>query len=124
MPSIRKPLFWKGFFDLIRILKMTQPDIVHTYLNTANVFGVIASKIAGIPRIITSRRDMGHFRSKRIALLERILNNWTTKIICVSNAVKKSVIVSLENQPRMLQKGVEVLPWRMFIERLWSGEFC
>lgn len=38
--------------------------------------------------------------------------------------VKKAVIVSLEKQPRLLQKNIEVLPWRMFIERLWSGEFC
>ncbi len=38
--------------------------------------------------------------------------------------VKKAVIVSLEKQPRILKKGIEVLPWRMFLERLWSGEFC
>lgn len=38
--------------------------------------------------------------------------------------VKKAVIVSLDKQHRILERGIEVLPWRMFIERLWSGEFC
>jgi predicted AAA+ superfamily ATPase len=38
--------------------------------------------------------------------------------------VKKCLIVSLEEEERVLQKGIEVVPWRRFIERLWSGEFC
>jgi predicted AAA+ superfamily ATPase len=38
------------------------------------------------------------------------------------HAVERSVIVSLEKEPRMLELGVEVLPWRDFLERLWSGE--
>ena len=38
--------------------------------------------------------------------------------------VKKCVIVSLEEQPRLISRGIEVLPWRIFIERLWNGDFC
>lgn len=37
--------------------------------------------------------------------------------------VKKCVIISLEKEPRLISKGIEVLPWRLFIERLWGGEF-
>ena len=39
-------------------------------------------------------------------------------------AVKKRVIVCLEKQPREIAGGIEVIPWRLFLERLWSGEFC
>jgi len=38
--------------------------------------------------------------------------------------VGKAVIVSLESEPRRLAKGVESLPWRIFLERLWQGDFC
>ena len=38
--------------------------------------------------------------------------------------VKKCVVVSLEEEPRRLSGGVDVLPWRQFVERLWSGNFC
>lgn len=38
--------------------------------------------------------------------------------------VGKAIIVSLESQPRRLAKGIESLPWRIFLERLWQGEFC
>ncbi|MBI5211015.1 MAG: DUF4143 domain-containing protein [Elusimicrobia bacterium] len=36
--------------------------------------------------------------------------------------VRKRVVVSLEKEPRTLAPGVEVLPWRMFVERLWAGD--
>ena len=37
--------------------------------------------------------------------------------------VKKCGIVCLERQPRWLSQGIEVIPWPVFIERLWAGEF-
>jgi len=37
--------------------------------------------------------------------------------------VKKAVIVSLERQPRFLDLGIEVIPWKEFILRLWGGAF-
>ncbi|MBW2606025.1 MAG: ATP-binding protein [Deltaproteobacteria bacterium] len=36
--------------------------------------------------------------------------------------VKRSVIVSLEKQQRKLDSSIEVLPWQVFLEELWSGE--
>ena len=38
--------------------------------------------------------------------------------------VKKSVIVSLEKEPRRIGRSREVLPWRTFLERLWNGDYC
>lgn len=38
--------------------------------------------------------------------------------------VKKSIIVCLEEEARLTDKGIEVVPWKMFLQRLWSGEFC
>ena len=37
--------------------------------------------------------------------------------------VKRCVVVCLEKEPRRIESGMEVLPWRMFLDRLWSGEF-
>ena len=38
------------------------------------------------------------------------------------HTVKRSVIVSLEKQLRKLDSSIEVLPWQVFLEELWSGE--
>ena len=37
--------------------------------------------------------------------------------------VKRSVVVCLEQEPRRIAQGIEVLPWRLFLDRLWAGEF-
>ena len=38
------------------------------------------------------------------------------------HTVKRAVIVSLEKQPRKLDSSIEVLPWQVFLNTLWSGE--
>lgn len=37
--------------------------------------------------------------------------------------VKHCLLVCLEKQPRRIGK-IQILPWQMFIRRLWAGEFC
>ena len=37
--------------------------------------------------------------------------------------VKHPVVVSLEAQPRIMDKRIHILPWKMFLERLWNGDF-
>lgn len=37
--------------------------------------------------------------------------------------VKHRIVACLEKQPRVPARGIEVLPWKLFLERLWSGEF-
>ena len=36
--------------------------------------------------------------------------------------VRRRVVVCLETQPRRSADGIDVLPWRMFLERLWAGD--
>ena len=35
--------------------------------------------------------------------------------------VKKSIVVSHEERPRRVDPGIEILPWRTFLDALWSG---
>ena len=37
--------------------------------------------------------------------------------------VRRRVIVCLEEEPRTLEDGIEVLPWQSFLEELWGGGF-
>lgn len=36
--------------------------------------------------------------------------------------VRRRVVASLEGSPRVTEDGIEILPWRVFLDRLWSGE--
>lgn len=96
MDCIWQLSFWLSFFRLAKLLSKEKPIIVHTYLNTSNVFGVLAAKIAHVPIVISSRRDLGlgGFRSKLIEKLEIFTAGLSDKIICVSEAIRKKVIVN------------------------------
>ncbi len=37
-------------------------------------------------------------------------------------SVKRRVVACLEPSPRVTEDGIEILPWRVFLDRLWSGE--
>jgi predicted AAA+ superfamily ATPase len=38
--------------------------------------------------------------------------------------LKKCIVVCLEKEPRTAARGIEILPWRMFLEKLWGGDFA
>lgn len=35
---------------------------------------------------------------------------------------KQAIVVSLDTAPRLVEGGIQVLPWEIFLERLWGGE--
>lgn len=45
------------------------------------------------------------------------------KILQEEHHVKKAIMVSFETEPKILAGNIECLPWRMFLEKLWSSEF-
>ena len=36
--------------------------------------------------------------------------------------VRRSILVSLDSKPRKTEDQIEILPWQMFLEQLWSGK--
>ncbi len=36
--------------------------------------------------------------------------------------VKRAIVVTLDPNPRKLSGGIEVIPWKLFLEALWAGE--
>lgn len=91
MDCVWRAYFWRNLLGLISLLASRKPDIVHTYLNTANVFGVCAARLAHVPVAISSRRDLGHFRSSKIGALEQLTGRLSDKVVCVSEAVRNKV---------------------------------
>jgi len=83
---------------LSKYLKNEKIDIVQTFFFDSTVFGVLASKVAGVKNIITSRRDLGFWYTPTLLLILRFINLFTSKIIVNSLAVMKNVIL-LEKVP-------------------------
>jgi L-malate glycosyltransferase len=88
--DISKSLF--SILQLIKTLRVQQPDIVHTFFPTSNTFGVLAARLAGIQCVISSRRDMGFNLTSRDICLLRVANFFVSRVICNARAVRDNAI--------------------------------
>ena len=115
-PKVGTPEFGHSFEHYILMeLKAYQayrnPELDIRYWRTSTGFEVdfilgdmnVAIEVKG-----TQRVHSGHVRGLK-ALLEE-------------HSVERAIIVSLEVEPKRLESSLEVLPWQLFLEALWSGE--
>jgi len=116
-PKIGTPEFGKSFEHIILMeLKAYQayrnPELDIRYWRTSTGYEVdfilgdmnVAIEVKGSQRVNSS-----HVRSMR-ALMEE-------------HTVEHAVIVSLDKEPRRIDSGIQVLPWQVFLEKIWSGQF-
>ena len=73
-------------------LKREQIDIVQTFFPDANILGVISAKVGGVKKIISSRRDMGFWYTKKTLTYLRIINRCVDRFLVNSEAIKEIVI--------------------------------
>ncbi len=82
-------------------------------LFSENILGVVAAKLAGVPVIITGRRDTGMLcqGNWQHILAYRMTNPLVTKIVCVSEAVRKVVLAKERVKPdkvEVIYNGVDI----------------
>lgn len=80
-----------GVARLARRLRRSRPDVLHTYLVSSNIFGAVAGRLAGVPAVVTSRRDTGFSRNRRLELFEEwLVNPLVDRVVAVSPAIADS----------------------------------
>lgn len=104
--GIRELGFWMGLRRLRRHLAATAPDVVHTFFPVANIFGVWCASRAGVPTIVASRRDYGHWMTPHYLAATRRANRMLHGIVTNSQEVK-DLTVRVEG---VAPEQVEVIP--------------
>lgn len=74
---------------LIGLFRRERPDIVNTYLWTADLWGRLAAVIAGVKHIIVTEQNVDLWKKWYHVIIDKILFRWTEKVICVSHEVVK-----------------------------------
>ncbi len=93
--DIRKIYGFKALRRMIyiyRVIKNENIEIIVTYHNSSDIFGALIGKLAGVPVIISSRRDMGYNLKKRHVWFYKIVNRLCDQIITVSDEVKRTIV--------------------------------
>jgi len=79
----------RSVLNLSRLMVKRDVCLVQTYFESADLIGYIASRLAGIRNVCSSRRDMGILRSKKHNLLYRILSPLYRQVLAVSHCVAR-----------------------------------
>jgi L-malate glycosyltransferase len=102
-------------FRFYRFLKSQKVHILQTYHFGSDIWGGLIAHLAGVPIIISSRRDRGFWRKKHHIACYRWINRWVSKICVVSNAVKEMVVEEEGVHPdkvKVIYNGVDINNYR------------
>jgi glycosyltransferase involved in cell wall biosynthesis len=83
-PGPRDPT---AFLRLVRLLQREQPDIVHTFLIVAGIYGRLAAFAAGVPLVLAAEQNVYARKPRRHALLERALAARTYRVVACCEVV-------------------------------------
>ena len=104
-----------GLYELIRLaryLRREKFDVVHTHDLWSNLMGVPAARLAGVPAIVSSRRDLAHFdwyQGKRRHWLRRI-QNLSGVVLANATPIRDALISEDGFEPeklRVIHNGVD-----------------
>jgi glycosyltransferase involved in cell wall biosynthesis len=96
--------------ELRRFIRSEGVSIVHTFFETADLWGGLVSRLSRVPIILSSRRDMGILRRPKHALAYRFVNPLFTRVLAVSEEVRRCCIEVDHLRPERVEtvyNGVE-----------------
>lgn len=89
---------------LRKAIRALKPDIVHTHLLHADLYGVIAARLAGVRRVVISRHNDDQFRTLLpFRLINRFLWGLASAGIAISDSVREFCIRVEGVKPRKIQ---------------------
>ncbi len=83
-----------GFFNPSTILKLTslfkkiKPDVVQTYLFTADTYGRIAAILSRAPVIVTSIRSLDTWKKNHHLIVDKLLEKFTDQVTINAEAIR------------------------------------
>jgi glycosyltransferase involved in cell wall biosynthesis len=102
------------FSKLRRAFREMQPDIVHTHLLHADLYGIPAARLARVPVVVTSRHNDNAFRRRLpMRLVNRALWQMSDAGISASEAVRRfsiSIEGASPDKVRTIYYGLERTP--------------
>ncbi len=86
-PGPRDP---RAFANLVRLIRRERPDVVHTFLLNACLYGRLASMVAGVPVILAAEQNVYTRKRWRHARFERALAARTYRVVACCRTVGES----------------------------------
>ena len=110
----------KTLRQVIRLMRRSRPDIVHTHTAKAGFVGRLAARFAGVPIVVHTFHGnvfKGYFSPRKTQIfiaIERFLARRTDRIIVLSEQQKQEILglgIGREEQFRIVPLGLDLKPF-------------
>ena len=92
VPGWRRPLGW---WSIVRQLRRLRPQIVHTFMLPASLYGRSAAIAAGVPIIIGTEVNIYERKQRHHIVIERLLASRSACVVASAESVKAAYIRQL-----------------------------
>jgi glycosyltransferase involved in cell wall biosynthesis len=115
----------QGIYQILRLswfLRRGRFNVVHTHDLWSNLVGVPAARLAGVPAIVSSQRDLSQFdwyQGNRRVWLRRI-QNLSNVVLANATQVRDTLIAEVRFAPeklRVIRNGVDIKRFQVSSER-------
>jgi glycosyltransferase involved in cell wall biosynthesis len=107
-PGVRRP------WDVARIRRFlldAQPQIVHTFLLTASLYGRLAAMLARVPIVIGTEVNIYGQKRPRHRLAERLLMPGTDRVVASAESVRQFYIRQVHADPDKVEVIYNAVDW-------------
>src|SRR2546423_8876360 len=109
--SLRSPATLTRAWRLARFLRRERIDVLQVYFPDSTYFGVPVAWLAGVPAIVRTRNNVGHWLTPLHRRLGRLLNVFTTATVANCEAARQALLESERPSPPtvvVLENGVDL----------------
>lgn len=99
---MRKRYLPIGLYRLYRLMKRVKPQIVHTHLGEADLWGKLVGRLAGVPVILSTLHGMPPQNQRYQWFIERFANRYADKIIAVSEEIRQCYLANRAAPPEKI----------------------
>ena len=117
-PGLRRPWHLLG---IQRHLRELRPDIVHTFLLTASLYGRLAAMLARVPIIVGTEVNIYEHKRAHHALAERLLMHGTDRVVVSAESVRDFYIGQVHADPARVDVIYNAVDWSQLQTTMPSG---
>ena len=117
-PGLRRPWHLLG---IQRHLRELRPDIVHTFLLTASLYGRLAAMLARVPIIVGTEVNIYEHKRAHHALAERLLMHGTDRVVVSAESVRDFYIRQVHADPARVDVIYNAVDWSQLQTTMPSG---
>jgi glycosyltransferase involved in cell wall biosynthesis len=109
--SLLRPRAAAAAVRLARFLRRERIDVLQVYFPDSTYLGLLAGRLAGVPFLIRTRNNLGHWLTPAHRLLGRLCNRLTTLTVANCEAARQALLRDEGPRPEsviVLENGVDL----------------